>query len=442
MTDLVDPKEKLLIEFALSNKELFIKVIGVLKPEYFDAPLDKSIAFVLDYFNKYHDLPDHDVINAETSLKFVVRDVDDAEFDYVTDEIENHCRQSAMKLAIIDAVENHLDNEEFNEIEDKVRKALMVSIDKSLGLSLFDDPELRLLMMQQNIDSRSIGWPSVDLLLDNIRRGESVVFAAGTGGGKSVMLANVGNNLAKEGLNTLYISLELKDDLIAKRMDSIITGVEIKKIFDNIGDVVEGLQDVKDDYGSFYIKKMPVASNCMEIRNYLLEYHLQFGYYPDVICVDYLDLLTPNARVDGGRFEIDKAISEQLREVFVDYNVYGFTASQLNRDAIDVQTKSQSHIAGGISKLNTADAVIAIARTQEQIDAGEIELQALKLRNAEMTTHPLTLYFDKRTLRITEKQASSGIINLNNSGTGQTANTDATLTNKDKLKNLLDRNRK
>jgi len=441
MSNIIDEKQKLLIEFVISNKELFIKVVGVLSPDYFESPLDNVMKFILDYFNSYNDLPSNDIIKADTTIDFKKRNITDAEFDYITDEVETHCRQMAMRLAIIDAVENHLDNEEFNEIEEKVRKALTVSVDKSLGLSLFDDPKTRLIMMQQNIDSRSIGWPTVDLMIDGIRRGELVVFAAGTGGLKSICLANVGNNLSKDGLHVLYISLELQDDLIAKRMDSIVTGITNKEIFDNIDDVVNGLKDVEKNYGSYYIKKMPVESNAIDIRNYLLEYHLQFGYYPDVMCVDFLDLMSANSRIEGGRFEIDKAIAEQLREIFIDYNVYGFSASQLNRDAVDVQVKSQAHIAGGISKANTADALIAISRTQEQIDSGEMELQILKVRNSEMVTHPTTLYFDSKNLRITEKQASSKIISLKNNS-GQYSNDSDIISNKDKLKDLLNRNKK
>jgi hypothetical protein len=402
MSAVIDQKEKLLLEFALSNRELFIKVFKVLNPIYFDPPLKQVLEFSLRYFSEYRNLPLFDIIKVETGVDLTPRDVAKHEFEYVTDEIEKHCRNMAMRLAIINSAEKYLEAADYGAIEQEVRNALMVSVDNNLGLNLFEDPELRLMMMKTNLDGRSIGWPSVDQVIDCIRRGELLLFAGGTGSGKSIMLANVANNMAKDNLNVLYITFELQDSLVAKRCDSIVTGIPNKEIFDDITAVSTALKAIEASYGTFYVKKMPNGTKSNEIRAYLMEYELQFGFAPDVLCVDYLDLMSPNMRIDGNRFDIDKAITEELREICVDFNAYGFTASQLNRDAVDSVVKSQSHIAGGISKLNTVDAALAISRTEEQKDRGEIELQLLKLRNAEFITTPITLYFDSKTLRVLE----------------------------------------
>jgi Straboviridae DNA replication helicase len=408
--DILEEKEKLLIEFFTSKKELFIKVSGIIKPEYFTTPLDGVVEFIMSYFFKYHNPPSFDVIKAETGIKLIERHVLEHEMDYVIEEIELHCKNQAMRLAILKSVD-HLEKSDYGAIEQKVREALLVSIDKDMGLNLFNNPKTTLLQMQEKIDSRSIGWPSMDMVTDNIKRGEIFIFAGTSGAGKSLTMINIANNLAKDGLNCLYISLELSEELNAKRLYSMISDIPPKEIFDNIDGVAESLKQNSENYGSFYIKKMPVDSTSNDIRSYLLEYEIQFRHKPDVICVDYLDIMKPNTKIDGGGvFDKDKAITEQLREIFVDFNVYGFSLSQLNRESVDTSFKSQSHIAGGISKANTADVVVAISRTQEQIDKDEIEYQFLKLRNAGLVTYPVTLFLNPKNLMITDRTSTKRLM--------------------------------
>lgn len=403
MSDItINEKEKLLIEYILSSKDLFIKVVGVLSPDYFEKPLDRVMKLTLDYFHKYHALPTLDIIKAETELELEGRELTKEEFDYTVDEVEEHCQNEAMRLAILDSIDD-LEKKNFGAIQDKVRQALTVSVDKNLGISFFDDPATRLMMMQQNIDSRSIGWQPLDHLLDHVRRGEMVLFAGGSGSGKSVVLANVANNMAQQGLNVLVITLELAEDLVAKRIDSIVTGIEGKEIFDRIDDVASVLDSMKGSYSDIFIKKMPAGVDANQVRAYLMEFHLQYGIYPDVICLDYLDLMSPNNKSVQGRFDIDKAVSEEIRDVFVEYGIYGFSASQLNREAVGTAVKTQAHIAGGISKINTSDATLAIVRNEEEIDNGEIIFQPIKLRSAEMVTNPVKLYWDNKTLKISDK---------------------------------------
>lgn len=429
----LNEKEKLLIDYILSSKDLFVKVVGVLKPEYFEKPLDRVVKFTLDYFTKYHALPQNDIVKAETEIEVEEKELSKEEFEYIVDEVEEHCKNEAMRLAILNSID-HLENRNFGAIQEKVREALSVSVDKNLGISFFEDPALRLMMMQQNIDARSVGWKAMDELLDYTRRGEMVIFAGGSGSGKSVVLANVAKNMAKQGLNVLVLTLELAEDLVAKRIDSIVTGIESKEIFDRIDDVTDALNSMKGNYADIFIKKMSAGIDANQLRAYLMEFHLQYGIYPDVICLDYLDLMSPNNRSIQGRFDIDKAVSEELRDVFVEYGIYGFTASQLNRESVGTAVKSQAHIAGGISKINTSDATLAIVRNEEEIDNGEIIFQPIKLRNAEMSTNPVKLFWNNKTLEITDKAPIPKISNHKNqlkSGSGQTDPA------RDRLKQLL-----
>jgi len=436
LSETVDAKEKLLVELLLCSKELFIKCGSILKPEYFETPLDSVVKFTLDYVHKYHDLPDAKIVYAETEFKIDEREITDAEMNYITDEIESHCQISAMRMPIIegsDIISADDDSPDFGKINNLVRDALMVSIDKDMGINYFSDPAMRLMQMQLHVDTTPIGYPSIDMITEGCRRAELVLFAGGSGSGKSVMLANVAQNLLEQGKNGIVISLELGDDLISKRLDSIITGVNTKEVYNSIDDIVNILSNKEKTYGELYVKKMPVKSNSNDIRAYLTEYEIQFGYKPDFICVDYLDRMGTNEKINGNAFDVDDAKTEELREIGVDYNCFMFSASQLNRDAVETEHKSHAHIAGGLSKINVSDVVWAIIRNEEQIDNNEIHLQALKLRNSEFSTKPVVLHWDSKTLKISELRGHKKLSQSNPvSKSGSSS----------KLKDILDKKKK
>ena len=436
MTETSEEKEKLLVEFLLSSKELFIKCGGILNPEYFDTPLDSVVQFALDYVHKYHDLPDTSIVKAETDVKLKKHEITSAEAEYITDEIEKHCQVSAMRMAILtgaDILGEDDDEPDFGKINNMVRDALMVSIDKDMGIDYFGDPAMRLLQMQEHIDTTPIGYPSIDMITEGCRRGELVLFAGASGSGKSVMLANIAQNMMESGKRGIVISLELGADLISKRMDSIITGVETKDIYDSISDIVSILGKKEKTYGECFVKKMPVKSSSNDIRAYLTEFEIQFGYKPDFICVDYLDRMGTNQKITGNAFDVDDAKTEELREIGVDYNAFMFSASQLNRDSVDTVHKTHAHIAGGLSKINVSDVVWAIIRNEEEIDNDEIHLQALKLRNSEFSTKPIALHWCSKTLRISELHGHKKI---------SKSNPVSNSSNPSELQQILDRQKK
>jgi len=434
-----DEKEKNYLDYAFSNETLFVKVFNIMEPHFFQAPLNHCVEFTKGYFEKYHNIPPFDILKAETGIEFDHKKLGQAEFDFILDEIESHCKGAAFQKAILDNIDD-IEQGIFGNAEQRIREALTLSVDTDLGLNIFKNPIQRLMMMEEDIDAIPIGWNEFDLAVDFIKRGEIILFAGSSGSGKSVFLTNIANLLAKRGLNVLYISLELKDALVAKRFDSIISGVPIHNIFDELTEIERIYKQIEQGYGDLTVKKMSSGTTANMIRSYLLEYELQQGFKPDAILVDHLDLMEPNDSRSGvnGIFDKDKATTEQLREIFVDYNTYGFSASQLNRDSISMAKKSQGHIAGGLSKINTSDVVVAISRTEEQVDNGEVELQFLKLRNASMATPPIIMSWDDDTLEITDKSTAVS----KKLKAGQKANAGVKFSDKNALLDLINKGKK
>lgn len=228
--------------------------------------------------------------------------------------------------------------------------------------------------------------------------------------GKSLFLQNLALNWVMRGLNVVYITLELSEELIGLRFDAMITGLPTRQILSNVDDAALRLQmAIKSNsgakWGEFRIKAMPQAgTTANDIRSYLKEYEVQTGIRPDALIVDYLDLLHPNnSSINASDlFITNKFTSEELRAVAVEWNILAVTASQLNRQGVQEQDFDASHIAGGISKINTADNVMAIFTSNAMRENGEYQIQFLKTRSSSGVGSKVILNFDIMNLRITD----------------------------------------
>lgn len=246
--------------------------------------------------------------------------------------------------------------------------------------------------------------------------------------GKSLFLQNHAVKYWKEGKTVLQITLELHPELVARRMDSMLLGLTTKELYQSLDDVSLKIatekkrQSVK---GEMRIKAMPSGSTTAEIKNLVKMYMNDTGKKVDVLIIDYLDLVSPVAKVKAGdTFTKDKYVSEELRNIGQEFGPIVITASQLNRDHIsatqDGGDLNHSHIAGGISKINTADLVLGIISNASMREKGFYELQALKVRNGQGTGLKFPLLFNTNTMQINDDPEY--LLTINNNMSVQQSN--------------------
>ena len=274
-----------------------------------------------------------------------------------------------------------------------------------MGTDYFEDPRSRLMKIKDKNGQVSTGWKTLDdKLFGGMNRGELNIFAAASGGGKSLFLANMGVNWALMGLNVIYLTFELSEELVGMRIDSMITGIPAREVFKNIDDVEMKVKVIGKKSGSMQIKYMPSGKNCNDIRAYLKEYEVKLGRRPDVLLVDYLDLLMPISRKISAEnlFIKDKFVSEELRNLAMERNCLFVTASQLNRGAVEEVEFDHSHISGGLSTIQTADNVFGIFTSRAMRERGRYQIQLMKTRSSSGVGSKLDLEFNVDTLRITD----------------------------------------
>jgi hypothetical protein len=205
-------------------------------------------------------------------------------------------------------------------------------------------------------------------------------------------------------MNVVYLTLELSEELVSMRMDSMLTGISTKEVFKNLDDVEMKVRMIGKKSGQFQVKYMPSGKTVNDIRAYLKEYEIKLGRKVDVLLVDYLDLLMPNGKKISAEnlFVKDKYVSEELRNLSMEKNCVFVTAAQLNRGAVEEVEFDHSHISGGLSKIQTADNVFGIFTSRAMRERGRYQIQLMKTRSSSGVGMKIDLEFNIDTLRITD----------------------------------------
>jgi archaellum biogenesis ATPase FlaH len=397
--------QKVYLEMFLTDAQSFVRCQGVFDPDAFDRRLVEPAKFIKQYVDEHNALPTFDMINAATQsdLKHP-GDLQENHYDWLLAEFETFSRHKALEAAILKSADL-LENGEYGPVEELVKKAVQIGLQKDLGTDYFADPRGRLESIKDKNGQISTGWPTLDKkLFGGFNRGELNIFAGGSGSGKSLFMANLGVNWCLQGLNVMYLTFELSEALVSMRVDSMTTEIPSRDVFKSIDDVEMKVRIIGKKSGAFQVKYMPTGKNANDVRAYLKEYEIKTGKKIDVLLIDYLDLMHPIGQKISAEnlFVKDKYVSEELRNLAMELNTIFVTASQLNRSSVEEIEFDHSHISGGISKINTADNLIGIFTSRAMRERGRYQIQLMKTRSSSGVNSKIDLEFDVDTLRITD----------------------------------------
>lgn len=407
--------QEMLFRYMITNVDSFLIARGIIKPEYFHDKMRGAVRYVLEHTEKGRPMPTPDMIEAYSGTRYGLFEDPHLHYDWFMENIEKFCRHKALALTIVEGI-GLLDSGEGGEIERRVKEAMSISLQTDLGTEYFRDPLGRLERMRDRSQYVSTGWKSLDdKLLGGFTPGALNVWAGGSGSGKSIWLQNIAINWVLAGKNVIYFSLELSEDLVSVRLDAMMTNRGTKEV---IKDIQGTAMAIKTRHrkanaegvrpGTLVIKKMPEAgTTANDIRGFLKEYEIKNGIKPDAIVIDYLDLMHPNnGKIDPtNAFAKDKYTSEEMRALAGEYGALCATASQLNRQSVEATEFDHSHIAGGISKINTADNVFGIFTSQVMRERGVYQIQFLKTRSSSAVGSKIELAYDPVSMRITDVDA-------------------------------------
>lgn len=376
-----------------------------MNPENFERSLKPVAEFIVEHTTKYNVMPTPDQISAVTGEVIeAITEVTDYD-DWFLEEFEAFTKRQELERAIIKAADM-LEKGDFDPVEKLVKDAVQISLQRDMGTDYFDDPKDRLNRYFNQGGQVSTTWPQLDrIMYGGLSRGELNIFAGGSGSGKSLVMMNLAINLLSQGLSGVYITLELSEELTSLRTDAMLTSLSTRQIRKDIDSVELKVKMAAKKHGQYRVKGMPAQSNVNAIRGYIKEVQIQTGMKIDFVMVDYLDLVMPvSVKVNpNDQFIKDKYVSEELRNLAKELNIIMVTASQLNRSAVEEIEFDHSHIAGGISKINTADYVFGIFTSRSMRERGKYQIQCMKSRSSNGVGQKIDLEYDVDTMRITDE---------------------------------------
>lgn len=397
--------QKLYLEMMLNDAETFVRCQSIFDYELFDRRLQSTAKFINDYVLDHNVLPTYEIVNAATKQSLNnPGSLKEEHYDWLLTEFETFTRHKGLEKAILES-SDLLEKGEYGPVEDLVKRAVQVGLTKDMGTDYFENPRERLMRIKDKNGQVATGWETIDKkLFGGMNRGELNIFAGGSGAGKSLFLANLGVNWALQGLNVVYLTLELSEELVSMRVDSMITEIPTRNVFKQIDEVEMRVKVVGKKAGTFQVKYLPSGKTANDVRSYLKEYEIKLGRKVDVLLVDYLDLLMPISRKISAEnlFIKDKFVSEELRNLAVEKKCVLVTAAQLNRGAVEEVEFDHSHISGGLSKIQTADNVFGIFTSRAMRERGKYQIQLMKTRSSSGVGQKIDLDFNIDTLRITD----------------------------------------
>jgi replicative DNA helicase len=281
--------------------------------------------------------------------------VEDEEYVKVT--ALDFCKKQKLKEAIMKSV-GLLKTSSFDQISEVINQAMKLGLDNDHGYDYIADFEERFLKRSRN--PQTTGWKIVDdITKGGLGRGELGVVIAPTGAGKSMALVHLGAQVIKEGKNVVYYTLELQDTVVASRFDSCITSVKLQDLH-SFKDLI--YDQVKELEGKLIVKEYPTKSANVNKLKQHLEKLRRSGFEPDLICVDYGDLLQPISSYKEKRIELE-TIYEDLRGMAQEFECPVWTASQTNRSGLNAEVVTMESISEAFNKCFVADLIFTLSRT-------------------------------------------------------------------------------
>lgn len=277
--------------------------------------------------------------------------------EYVKTTALDFCKKQKLKEAIMKSV-GLLKTSSFDQIKQVIDSAMKLGLDNDFGYDYLLDFEER--FMKRTRNALTTGWKTIDdITKGGLGCGELGVVIAPTGAGKSMALVHLGAQAILEGKNVVYYTLELLDSVVASRFDACITGVQLQELPSYKDLIYDRVKELK---GKLIVKEYPTKSaNVNKLKQHIQKLKTS-GFEPDVIIVDYGDLLQPISSYKEKRIELE-TIYEDLRGMAQEFECPVWTASQTNRSGLNAEVVTMESISEAFNKCFVADFIFTLSRT-------------------------------------------------------------------------------
>lgn len=388
------------------NEDFARKALPHLKSEYFHDAVERKIYTLIDeYVGKYNHVPSKEALiieiassdglsddqfkMAKTTVETLIQP-DTKDTSWITDQTEKFCQDKAIYNAIMDSIKI-LDDKQGKlskgSIPQLLTDALGVSFDTSIGHDFIENAEDRYNFYHTKVQRIPFSLEYFNKITKGgLPRKTLNIILAGTAVGKSMfMCSNAADNLSN-GLNVLYITMEMAEERIAERIDANLLNVTMADLEDMPRDTyLKKIERVKEKtVGRLIIKEYPTTSaGSANFRHLLNELKLKKNFTPDIIYIDYLNICS-SSRIRAGSnvnsYTLIKSIAEELRGLAVEFNVPIVSATQTTRSGYGNSDVELTDTSESFGLPATADFMFALVTSEELEQLGQLMVKQLKNR--------------------------------------------------------------
>lgn len=174
--------QRVYLEIMLTDAATFVRCQSVFDPNSFDRTLQPAARFINDYVNTHNVLPTFDMVNSHCKIDLKnPGPLQEEHYDWLLGEFETFARHKALEAAILKS-SDLLERGEYGPVEDLIKRAVQIGLQKDLGTDYFADPRARLEAIKDRNGQVSTGWSELDRkLFGGVNRGELNIFAGGSG---------------------------------------------------------------------------------------------------------------------------------------------------------------------------------------------------------------------------------------------------------------------
>ena len=416
---------------ALLTDEKFLDTLSeITTPKFFESEANKwIIGEILEYHEEFRKPPTLDVFKAQISkldnevlkttvveqLRHVFTQVGNVDLDFIKKEFTSFCRNQNLKQVILQSVDL-LKAGNFDRIKDLVDKAMKVGTETDLGHDYLDDFESRATEVKR--DTVASDWGPINDLMDGgLGPGELGVVVAPSGVGKTWILTALGAAAVKQGLSVVHYSMELSEHYVGARYDTVFTHIPSSELKERKEDVKSKIKQLQ---GKLLIKYFPPKGVSVKKLHQHIDKMIATGNKPDVIIVDYADLLLSHSNKTDSTYAEQGGVYIDLRGLSGELGIPVWTASQTNRSAIDSEVIEADKIADSYAKVMNADFIMSWSRKSKDKLNNTARAHVMKNRfGPDGITFPCKMDTNTGFIEVYDGNSSEGMLATKESASGQ-----------------------
>lgn len=390
----LDYFEGILLYNALTDQEYLSSIISHLEPSFFvDKNIGKVAAKLTEFFAERGSVPTLTELKArmtseedKKALQEIKQKISSLEASFNKEELisntEKFLKERFIYKTILNVAEKFSD-QSFS-IEDTLvdfEKAYNITLKENLGHWYFEDIDKHIKELTAVYNPIPTNWKFLDERIEGGLFPKTLtIFAGQVNVGKSIVLGNIATNMLLADKNVLLISLEMSEFMYAKRISTQLTQIPHNDLKTFPDELKEQLKHIKKNINSkLVIKEYPPKTVTVRQIDSFITKLKHKGFHPDIIVVDYINLIHPIAKNLNSYAEV-KEIAEHLRGLAFKYNLPVVSATQLNRGNFNTSSPGMEGIAESIALAATADLICSLWREEEDVELGILNVGIQKNR--------------------------------------------------------------